>query len=250
MLFYFDEQEHTWPTRSNVSESGINHSRGWEEGLAPAAAATRSSVSEAGINHNRGREEGFILVASRAYLLVLSLVVIWTAGALIAPIGIAHGWVSADQSPVIRADGHFLPDLLAVILHAAYGKVCHQMPERSLWIQGHPMAVCARCFGIYLGYLAGLLVYPLAYNRLDMGLPRRRWLILALLPISIDFLGGYLGLFENTLASRTATGLIAGIACAIYTAAGLIAATGAALAAISDWINSLPLRERGGTHNA
>jgi uncharacterized membrane protein len=142
--------------------------------------------------------------ASRAYLLVLGLVALWIAGAIIAPVGSAHGWISADQSLVIRSDCHWLPDLLAVIIRSAYGRVCHQIPERSIWIQGHPMAVCARCFGIYFGFFVGLLVYPLARRRLEWELPRRRWLIFALLPMGVDFIGGVFGLFQNTVASRTA----------------------------------------------
>ena len=187
---------------------------------------------------------------SRTYLLVLALAAAWTAAAVTAPIGVAHGWISAGNSPIIRTDGHCLPDLLALIIRAAYGTVCHQIPERSWWIQGHPMAICARCFGLYIGGLAGLIVYPLAAARLALVISRRRWLILALLPIAIDFFGGYFGLFENTAASRTATGLIAGMAGAIYTAPGLMSATGAAVAAVSAWRDSLPLSERGGAHNA
>jgi uncharacterized membrane protein len=191
----------------------------------------------------------FDKTARAAYLLVLGLVALWIAGALVAPVGIAHGWISADQSPAIRPGGDGLADLLAVIIHGAYGRVCHQIPERSVWVQGHPIAVCARCFGIYLGYFAGLLIYPVARERLNAGLPPRRWLILALSPVAVDFAGGYLGLFENTLASRTATGLIAGVAVAIYTAPGLIAATGSALGSISAWHDAWPLKQPGGAHN-
>src|SRR5262249_3929548 len=187
--------------------------------------------------------------ASQAYLLVLGLAVIWVAGLFLAPVGMAHGWISASRSSVLP-DNHRLPDLLAFILHSAYGRVCHQIPERSLWIQGHPMAVCARCLGIYLGYFAGLVIYPLMRKRLEIEPPRRRWLLLALLPIAIDFTGGYLGLFENTIASRIATGFVAGFAGSIYTATDLIAATGAAIMAVSRWRFFRPLREPGGAHNA
>lgn len=187
--------------------------------------------------------------ASQAYLLVLGLAIIWVAGPFLAPVGMAHGWISADSSSAFP-DYHRLPDLIAFILRSAYGRVCHQIPERSLWIQGHPMAICARCLGIYLGFFAGLLTYPLMHKRLGMELPRRRWLLFALLPLAIDFTGGYLGLFENTMASRIATGFVAGLAGSIYTAAGLIAATHAAIMTVSARRYYSPLRERGGVHNA
>lgn len=36
-----------------------------------------------------------------------------------------------------------------------FSSVCHQDPARSFWIFGGPVAVCARCLGIYLGAAAG-----------------------------------------------------------------------------------------------
>jgi uncharacterized membrane protein len=184
----------------------------------------------------------------RAYPVALGLALLWTSGVLLAPVAMAHGWVSADQPSIIRSGSHRLPDLAAFILHAAYGRVCHQMPERSLWILGYPMSVCARCLGIYLGYVAGLLAYPFCRKRLEERPPRRRWLFLALVPVAIDFAGGYLGLFQNTIDSRVATGFVAGVAAAVYTSAGLIAVTGAGLTTVLTWRRSQ--REPGGTHNA
>ena len=31
------------------------------------------------------------------------------------------------------------------------GLICHQRPERSFFVNGHQLAVCARCTGLYLG---------------------------------------------------------------------------------------------------
>jgi len=36
-----------------------------------------------------------------------------------------------------------------------FSPVCHQDPARSFWILGAPVAVCARCLGIYLGGAVG-----------------------------------------------------------------------------------------------
>ncbi len=40
---------------------------------------------------------------------------------------------------------------LSAKLTALFMFNCHQRPERTFWIFGYPMALCARCFGTYLG---------------------------------------------------------------------------------------------------
>lgn len=37
--------------------------------------------------------------------------------------------------------------------------ICHQYPSRSIWILGHPCALCSRCLGGYSGVLLLSLVY-------------------------------------------------------------------------------------------
>lgn len=54
------------------------------------------------------------------------------------------------------SSGHLLP--VAFALDRGFALVCHQRPERCFWIFGAPVAVCARCLGIYLGAAAGLLI--------------------------------------------------------------------------------------------
>ena len=145
-------------------------------------------------------------LAASTYAGVLILVLLWIAGIVLDPL-------------VRAADGD---STFLSLLSYAYGRVCHQVADRSFHLAGHPLAVCARCCGIYVGYLAGLTVYPIARSLTETELPHRRWLILALLPVAADFAGGYLGIFENTLASRALTGMIAGVAGAFYTLPGLV----------------------------
>jgi uncharacterized membrane protein len=111
---------------------------------------------------------------------------------------------------------------LSEVLRQVYARTCHQMADRSWWIGGRPMAVCARCFGIYAGYLIGLLVYPFSRPLASQDVPPRRWLVLALIPVTCDAVGGHLGLFETPLLSRSLTGLIAGVAIAFYTLPGIV----------------------------
>src|SRR5215467_12188779 len=51
-------------------------------------------------------------------------------------------------------------------LQRGFALVCHQQTERSFFLFGGSVAVCARCLGIYLGATAGLL--PRAPRRIAM----------------------------------------------------------------------------------
>lgn len=59
---------------------------------------------------------------------------------------------TALSAPVLSYHGMLLA-ALAVLQFLS--PVCHQDPARSFWILGEPVAVCARCLGIYLGAAAG-----------------------------------------------------------------------------------------------
>ncbi len=59
---------------------------------------------------------------------------------------------AALSVPLLAAFGYTLP-VFAVLQF--FSVVCHQDPARSFWIAGAPVAVCARCLGMYLGAVAG-----------------------------------------------------------------------------------------------
>ena len=145
-------------------------------------------------------------LAASTYAVVLILVLIWIAGIV--------------SDPLLRAAAG--DSTLLSLLTRVYSRVCHQVDDRSFHVAGHALAVCSRCFGIYVGYLAGLIVYPFARSLTQTDFPDRSWLIIALAPVAVDFAGGFLGIFENTLASRALTGMIAGAAGAFYTLPGLV----------------------------
>ncbi|MDP9262857.1 MAG: DUF2085 domain-containing protein [Acidobacteriota bacterium] len=56
------------------------------------------------------------------------------------------------MAPYASASGY---SLFALAILWFFSPVCHQDPARSFWIFGAPMAVCARCLGIYLGAAVG-----------------------------------------------------------------------------------------------
>jgi uncharacterized membrane protein len=44
-----------------------------------------------------------------------------------------------------------VPSLAGRAIYAAAAAVCHQLPERTFHLIGGPLAVCARCLGLYAG---------------------------------------------------------------------------------------------------
>jgi|ERR1043165_4373863 uncharacterized membrane protein len=122
-------------------------------------------------------------------------------------------------APLAAAQGH---DSVALIIYAAFSKFCHQIRERSFEVAGHPFAVCARCTGIYFGFAASVLVYPLARSLKRTDAPARWWLLVALLPTAIDFALDFFGILENTHWSRLLTGALLGGVTAFYVVPGLM----------------------------
>jgi uncharacterized membrane protein len=47
--------------------------------------------------------------------------------------------------------------LFFAVIFAIGGVICHQRPERSFFLDGHQLPVCARCTGLYLSGVVGLL---------------------------------------------------------------------------------------------
>jgi uncharacterized membrane protein len=91
---------------------------------------------------------------------------------------------------------------------------CHGIPERCLDVWGVPMPICARCTAIYVGLLAGILVFVI--------LPRleeitARWILgFSAVPMFLDGVTQLVHLRASTNPLRIETGLIAGAAFALW----------------------------------
>src|SRR5687767_15061422 len=142
-------------------------------------------------------------------------VVIWATSATIVV-----AFVSLIAiAPLALGQGH---DSSAHILYEMFGRVCHQNSDRAFFVAGYPLAVCARCTGIYLGFALGFIVYPLVRSLRRVDAPERKWLIWAAIPALLDFSLGFLGILENSHLSRSATGALLGVAAAFYVVPGLV----------------------------
>ena len=111
---------------------------------------------------------------------------------------------------------------LAGTINEAFSYLCHQIPERSFHLAGHPFAVCSRCTGLYAGFAVATLALPLVRSLKRTDTPHVIWLLLSGVPLAIDFGLTYFGVWENNHFTRVTTGALFGAVAAIYVVPGLI----------------------------
>jgi len=96
--------------------------------------------------------------------------------------------------------------------HKAFRGICHQDPQRSFWLNGTPMAVCTRCFGIYSSFASAWLLFPLVMGQLTKVMNfSKKVLIVALLLNVVDVLGNAVGFWQNTVLIRFTFGSLLGL---------------------------------------
>ena len=171
-------------------------SSGGPYGAAEAAPLQSNSSGTLNSSGNRTSPGNLIARWNRWALAPLALVVV----VLAVPYFLTHG---------------FLP--IGTALQYGFSLVCHQRPERSFWIFGAPVAVCARCLGIYLGAAMGLL------------LRTSRRLALHLLTIAaalnlLDVATEFAGLHGNWMSVRFALGVALGAAGGLLITASIMPA--------------------------
>jgi len=122
-------------------------------------------------------------------------------------------------APMALTQGHIA---LAQTIYATFSHLCHQLDERSFFVAGHKFAVCARCTGIYVGFAAAALCYPLLCSLRQTDTPPRKWLFIAAAPLALDVSLTVFGIWENTHLSRFLTGALLGAVAVFYIMPGLI----------------------------
>jgi len=101
-------------------------------------------------------------------------------------------------------------------LYFIFSTVCHQLPDRSFFVNGVQMAVNTRCFGIFAGLFFGWLFIPIAGSKLH-GKKWPIWLIsLAVIIQVVDYTGNFFQMWVNTNMSRFILGSTLGTAVAIF----------------------------------
>ena len=99
-------------------------------------------------------------------------------------------------------------DLLGEFIFTVGSLICHQRPDRSFFVMGQQLPVCARCTGLYLSGAAGLVAWtgvkiargwrPIALD------PRRavRLLVIAAMPTALSLASGTLGVWDGANLTR------------------------------------------------
>ena len=137
----------------------------------------------------------------------------WSRGAVLAAALLATLFTLALALQPLMSGG---PSVLVRLLAAP---TCHQMAHRSLLLDGIPMAVCARCIGIYAGGALGLWAYGL------LARPAARppvWSFLGVVALNVVDVGlGLLGLPNLSNLPRSLLGGLAGFVAALFLGTGL-----------------------------
>jgi uncharacterized membrane protein len=112
-------------------------------------------------------------------------------------------------------------DVLDKAHWVGYG-ICHQIAERTFFLNGQPLPLCARCSGTYLGAVLGFLGLVVAGRRRVGELPRLRMIVVLGAFVAImgfDGVNSYLSFFPSaphlytpTNFLRVSTGLLNGLA--------------------------------------
>ena len=117
--------------------------------------------------------------------------------------------ISIVAAPYLQSSGY---TVFSKIFYIGFSDACHQLDARSFYIDGFKMAVCSRCFGIYLGIFFGAILYPI--------LPKKnlhpRLLLIFLFPLALDGGTQLLGLRTSNNSLRLFTGLLFGIILPFY----------------------------------
>ena len=137
------------------------------------------------------------------YLITLTGIIVWIGTIFLAP------YLKSQSSP------------FSGFLYAVFSPTCHQISSRCFYAFGYPVAVCARCLGIYSGFLLGTLFYPVVKGVSAPTLPNARVFILLSIPIVLDTAGNLLGIWTSSGWVRFVTGITWGLILPFYFLAGL-----------------------------
>lgn len=142
------------------------------------------------------------LTFRKIYLLSLCLMLVWLGMIIGAP------FLLSLPSPGGKK--------IAFFIYWFFSPVCHQLTESSFIIYGNQMAVCSRCFGIYVGMLLGFLTHALLRSFDFTRVIHRRYMMLASLPMVADVVLLAMRGYPPLLWLKALTGVLFGFTLPFY----------------------------------
>jgi uncharacterized membrane protein len=116
-------------------------------------------------------------------------------------------------------------DLIVAFAYAVGSVICHQLPERSFFLDGRQLPVCARCTGLYvsgaLGFLGWVSVKSTRGWQAIALTPRAALAIVAgaAVPTAISYFTGVTGVWDGSNLTRAALAVPLGVAAGAVVAA-------------------------------
>lgn len=155
-------------------------------------------------------------VTSAVVLLMFIITSVWAALMFIAPLLVPEGTLTDLSGRVGYHDNDALFEDLSLLPRAVYyigDAECHQLVERSFFVNGNQMPFCARDLGLFVGLAAGSGFVTFVRYKVNPVL-----VLLGLVPIGLD--GGLqlITSYESNNALRVMTGLLAGVALSLLLA--------------------------------
>jgi len=116
-------------------------------------------------------------------------------------------------------------DLIVAFAYAVGSMICHQLPERSFFLDGRQLPVCARCTGLYVSGAAGFLGWvavKLARGERGFAVSPRAALAIvagAAMPTAISYLTGVAGVWDGSNLTRAVLAVPLGVVAGAVVAA-------------------------------
>jgi len=149
-------------------------------------------------------------ITSKVVLVIFAFTAFWTTLVVTAPLMMPHGTLTDLTGTVGTHDNDDQFESLSPLPHAVYwigDGECHQMANRSLFLNDNQMPFCARDLGLFLGLAAGFGLASFVLIRIHPAL-----VLVGLVPMAVD--GGIqlVTEYESNNPLRLATGFVAGLA--------------------------------------
>jgi uncharacterized membrane protein len=143
---------------------------------------------------------------------IFALLLAFALALVLAPLALPAHTVDFGPDGVVGDDEHAaeiseMENPVVRLMYQAGDANCHQIDERSFYLNGNQMPFCSRCTAIFLGLPLGMLAFYIVRRAINP-----MWLLLSFVPIGIDGLTQAVTSYESNNILRVITGGVAGLA--------------------------------------